>query len=386
MFKLHWLAASLLGSALCAQQALAQVNGGGSTLPETIYQTPGVVPAGFAPYIGSDLGDKEAFLHNDYNRLVLGGTEQKVHWVATESKLTPVELTYYAAAHAPNWGPMIQVAAAATTVAIRFNKPGGSNLNLSVNEVCGIFSGQLNQWQYLASSGGRSGPITLVYPAGLSATSELFTRFLNAKCATSYGPFAVTRNFAGSHALGVPTSALAGTSSAQIVDLVNATDGSIAFIGPAHAASSLAGLEDGSKVARVSGIAPTPANIVNAISTVPAPISGSAPNRWLPVFAAVASPTDPSVVPYPETGYPILGFTSVILSQCYADVTQTTQIRAFLARHYGAVVNNDAVILSNRLLPLPVAWKTAVRNTFVNPANLQSIGQVSICNGIGRPW
>lgn len=55
MFKTHWLVTSLVGSALCAPLALADINGGGSTLPQPYYLTPGVLAAGFAPYIGSDL-------------------------------------------------------------------------------------------------------------------------------------------------------------------------------------------------------------------------------------------------------------------------------------------------------------------------------------------
>ena len=51
MFKMHWLATSLVGSALCAQLALADINGGGSTLPQSYYLAPGVLTAGFAPYI-----------------------------------------------------------------------------------------------------------------------------------------------------------------------------------------------------------------------------------------------------------------------------------------------------------------------------------------------
>ena len=39
-------------------------------------------------------------------------------------------------------------------------------------------------------------------------------------------------------------------------------------------------------------------------------------------------------VPYPDTGYPILGFTNLIFSQCYADATQTSQVREFFTKHY----------------------------------------------------
>lgn len=392
MFKMHWLATSLVGSALCAQLALADINGGGSTLPQSYYLAPGVLTAGFAPYIGSDLGDKEAFLNNDYNRLIPGAPTRNVHWVATESKLRGYELDGYSMAHGASWGPLIQVPVAATAVAIRFNKAGIGNLDLSVNDVCGIFSGRLDRWEYLSSGAGTYGPLTVVYPQGPSGTTELFTRFLNAKCSEPAGPFAVTRFFANAYPASVPQTAKSAQGSPQIMEVLNATPGSVTFIGSSHASSTLAGLEDGSKVARVGGIAPTPANIVNAISLISPPTANlstgpfSDPIRWVPVFAASFDGNDPSVVPFPSVGYPILGFSTAIFSQCYADATQTAQVRAFFARQYGSLVTNDAALLNNNLQPLPAIWKAAIRNAFVTPASLRSIGNPNICNAIGRPF
>ncbi len=56
-------AVALLCSGICAPLAMADVNGGGATLPQLLYQTPGVLTAGFAPYIGVGSGaGKAAFL------------------------------------------------------------------------------------------------------------------------------------------------------------------------------------------------------------------------------------------------------------------------------------------------------------------------------------
>ncbi len=207
------------------QLALADINGGGSTLPQSYYLAPGVLTAGFAPYIGSDLGDKEAFLNNDYNRLIPGAPARNVHWVATESKLRGSELDGYSMAHGASWGPLIQVPVAATAVAIRFNKAGIGNLDLSVNDVCGIFSGRLDRWEYLSSGAGTYGPLTVVYPQGPSGTTELFTRFLNAKCSEPAGPFAVTRFFANAYPASVPQTAKSAQGSPQIMEVLNATPG-----------------------------------------------------------------------------------------------------------------------------------------------------------------
>lgn len=388
MFKRNVLAASLTLAALCvAQAAMADINGGGATLPQPLYQTSGVLTAGFAPYIGVGSGNgKAAFLNNDYTKFVAGTTGKNVHWAGSDSKLSTTELSNYAAARNATWGPLIQVPSVATSVAIPFNKAGTAAVDLSINDLCGVFSGRLTDWSKIAGSG-RTGPITVVYRNESSGTTELFTRFLNAKCTSEpKGSFAVTTNFASSYQGGLPAGAVAAVTSQGVMDALNAGDGRITYMSPDYAAPTLAGLDDATKVAKVAGVSPAPANVSAAIAAVPVPSANlDKPNNWVPVFAATTNPSDPSVVPYPTTGYPILGFTNLIFSQCYADATQTSQVRAFFSRHYGALVNNDSAINSNRFVPLPAAWKTAIRDSFVTASSGLSIGNTSVCNAIGRP-
>lgn len=388
MFKRNVLAVSLTLAGLCAAQAaMADVNGGGATLPQPLYQTSGVLTAGFAPYIGVGSGaGKSAFLTNDYTKFVPGDTSgKKVHWAGSDSKLSATELSTYVSAHGAAWGPLIQVPSVATSVAIPFNKTGTANVNLSVNQLCGVFSGRLTDWSQITGSG-RTGAITVVYRAESSGTTELFTRFLNAKCAET-GTFAITTNFASSYSGGLPAGAVSATGSQAVMTAVNAAQGRITYMSPDYAATTLAGLDDATKVARVAGVSPAPANVSTAIAAVavPAVANRSNPNVWVPVFAATTNPSDPSVVAYPSTGYPILGFTNVIFSQCYADATQTTQVRNFFSRHYGSLTNNDSAITANRFVPLPSAWKTAIRDSFVTASSGLSIGNTSVCNAIGRP-
>ncbi|WP_434697726.1 substrate-binding domain-containing protein [Pseudomonas sp. Z1-14] len=394
MFKRNVLAVSLTLAGLCAAQAaMADVNGGGATLPQPLYQTSGVLTAGFAPYIGVGSGaGKAAFLTNDYTKFVAGNTSKNVHWAGSDSKLSTTELNNYVTAHGAAWGPLIQVPSVATSVAIPFNKTGTANVNLSVAQLCGVFAGTLTDWNQITGSG-RSGPITVTYRAESSGTTELFTRFLNAKCPTAVpavpGTFAITTNFASSYSLGLPAGAVAATGSQAVMDAVNAAQGRITYMSPDYAATTLAGLDDATKVARVAGVSPAPANVSAAIAavTVPAAANRANPNAWVPVFAATTNPSDPSVVAYPTTGYPILGFTNVIFSQCYANAAQTTQVRDFFTRHYNATAanSNDAAITANRFVPLPAAWKQAVRSSFLTSTNALSIGNTNVCNGIGRP-
>ncbi|BBP59048.1 substrate-binding domain-containing protein [Pseudomonas sp. St316] len=389
MFKRNVLAVSLTLAGLCAAQAaMADVNGGGATLPQPLYQTSGVLTAGFAPYIGVGSGaGKAAFLNNDYTKFVAGNTSKNVHWAGSDSKLSQAELDGYVTNHGAAWGPLIQVPSVATSVAIPFNKTGTANVDLSVNQLCGVFSGRLTDWSQITGSG-RTGAITVVYRAESSGTTELFTRFLNAKCAET-GAFAITTNFASSYSNGLPAGAVAATGSQAVMTAVNAAQGRITYMSPDYAATTLAGLDDATKVARVAGVSPAPANVSAAIAAVavPAAASRANPNAWVPVFAATTNANDPSVVAYPTTGYPILGFTNLIFSQCYANAAQTTQVRDFFTRHFNATAasSNDAAITANRFVPLPAAWKQAVRSSFLTTTNAQSIGNTNVCNGIGRP-
>jgi ABC-type phosphate transport system substrate-binding protein len=261
----------------------------------------------------------------------------------------------------------------------------------------------LTDWSQLY--GGRSGSLTVVYPQGVSGTTELFTRFLNAKCnpVVEGGTFAITKVFSQSFSRGLPATAINPRqqpikdtippywetfkdTSEGVMSTLNYAEGRITFIGAGYAATTLSGLDDASKVARVNGVSPAPVNIAAALAAIPVPALAirANPNAWVPVFGPL-NPNDPSVFAYPSTGYSILGFSTVIFSQCYADAAQAAQVRAFLARHYGAIVNNDAAITANRFVPLPAAWKTALRSTFLTATSGLSIGNPSVCNGIGRP-
>jgi ABC-type phosphate transport system substrate-binding protein len=376
--------------------ALAEVNGGGATLPQPLYQTAGVLTAGFTPYVGVGSGrGKAAFLNNDYSKLVAGVTTKSVHWAASDSKLTAAERDTYESTKQPGWGKLIQVPSLATSIAIPFNKTGANAVDLSINQLCGVFSGRLTNWSEITGSG-RTGAITVVYPDESSGTTEVFTRFLNAKCVFEQKRFAVTTDFKNSYGFvngsisgSLPVGAVPAVTSQGVMTALNAAQGRITYMGPAYAATTLAGLEDATKVAKVAGVSPIPANISAAIAVVPVPSFANAANQnaWVPTFAAIASTTDPSVVAYPTAGYPILGFTNLIFSQCYADAEQTSQVRAFLTRHYSLSPfgSNDTAIRNNRFVPLPNAWKTAVTNNFLNATSSLSIGNPNVCNGIGRP-
>lgn len=385
MFKRNVLAVSLTLAALCsAQAAMAAVNGGGGTLAAPFYNTSGVLPAGFAAYIGVGSGaGKAAFLNNDPTQFKLPvGTN--VHWAGSDSKLATSDISTYNTNHGAAWGPLIQVPAMATAVTLPFNK-AGTALNLTTDDVCGIYSGRLTDWSKLSAPGGRSGPITVVYRSDSSGTTELFTRFLNAKCTTEAGKFAVTTSFGSSYSLGVPAGAVSAVGSPAVMTALKAADSRITYMSPDLAVATTADLDDATKVATVNSVAPNLANVGTAVSGVTAPAAPNRadPNLWVPVFAATTNPNDPSVFPFPSTGYPIIGFTNMIFSQCYADPTQTALVRSFLTQQY--TTTNDAAVTANRFVPLSGAFKSALRGSFLTSTSAQYVGNTSVCNAIGRP-
>ncbi|WP_308726180.1 substrate-binding domain-containing protein, partial [Metapseudomonas otitidis] len=370
------LAVSLAVAGLCSAQAMAAVVGGGATLPQGLYNTATVLPSGFNAYIGVGSGaGKAAVLNNDATQLNLpSGTT--VDYAGSDSILSAAELSAYRYAHqspavpatdANNWGPLVQIPSAITSVAIPYKKTSVTSLNLTSPQLCGIFAGSITNWNQISSA---NGPITVVYERSSSGTSEIFTRHLNSQCADQ---FRVSSTFANAALGGVPAYAVAVSGSAQMASTVAATDGAIGYVGPADIDAT-----NPAVVAKVNGNLP-------AVGRVSVPLSNFAPP------STTADRADPSkwaaVLANPATGYSIVGYTYLVFSQCYKDSADTAAIRTFLNRHYGlnASNNNDDEIIANKLIPLTAAWKNAIRVTFTTRASHLAIGNTSACNSIGRP-
>ncbi|MGV8352649.1 protein disulfide reductase, partial [Pseudomonas aeruginosa] len=79
----------------------------------------------------------------------------------SDSKLSKTnETNPYLSAHGSAWGPLIQVPAVATSVALPVNKSGSNALNSAdVNTLYGVCSGRLTDWSQIPGSG-RSGAST----------------------------------------------------------------------------------------------------------------------------------------------------------------------------------------------------------------------------------
>jgi len=408
MFKRNVLAVSMAVAGLCSAQAMAAVVGGGATLPENLYGTPdttgvlnGSAPyAGFNDYIGvGSGGGKNAFFNNNSNLLVWdldgNGTLDPVYtpavtvdYAGSDSVVSAAELTAYNAPGAThgrdNYGPLVQIPSAATSVTVPFNVTGLSSLDLTSQQLAAIFAGNITDWSDARLGLGITGPrpITVVYRQGSSGTSEIFLRHLNAVAPGSVT--GVSSTFTSVITPGANFVSALGSSG--VAAAVEANVDAIGYVGP-----DAVEFTNPAKVVRVkrlptdvTGLLPNQVNVTAALNSVSIPVGGAAsdPLAWVPA----------TQLANPSAGYPIVGVTNLIFSQCYLDTAaggDLAKIRSFLARHYNAnsAASNDGDISAHSLIPLPVGWKAAVRNNFVTNLtnNGLDIGNTDTCNGIGRP-
>ncbi|AZD29500.1 substrate-binding domain-containing protein [Pseudomonas chlororaphis] len=382
MFKRTMIAASLAVAALASAQSMAAVVGGGATLPEQLYNTPGVLNSGFSPYFGVGSGaGKTAVLTNNIGSLTTtlpAGTT--VDYAGSDSILNATEISNYKTAHQnvpatspDNWGPLLQFPSAATSVTIPYNKTGTTNLNLTSEQLCLALSannGVARTWGEVLNTSDTT-PVRVVYRSGSSGTSEILTRHLNNRCPSVFT--SVSSTFTNAHPGAEPASWIPVTTSAAMASTVASTAGAIGYVGPEDVDAT-----NNAVVARVNGLLPTVGNVQTALSTIDPPATAADRadlTKWAPVL------------PNPATGYSIVGYTNFIFGQCYKDTADVTSIRTFLNKHYNATFanSNDQAIIDKKLIPLTANWKTAIRGAFIPPTSAQGLNNASVCNGIGRP-
>ncbi|NWA70095.1 substrate-binding domain-containing protein [Pseudomonas reactans] len=387
MFKRTMIAASLVVAALASAQSMAAVVGGGATLPEKLYGTTtgtGILASsipGFNAYIGVGSGDgKKAFFGNDSTKLKLAAGIN-IDYAGSDSIVSGAELLAYnndAVKGRAAYGPLIQVPAAATSVTVPYHINGKTSLKLTSVQLANIFAGVTKNWNEVLFDGvaGPDLPIKVVYRTENSGTTEILTTHLKAVSGTllpvASNSFATAVGFnpavnppAGTNYIGVVGSQAVA---AAVADANN--NGAIGYVSPDYAQ-----FNDASAVASINGALPTEVNVQVTLDTVAPPALGSNdakdPLKWVPTFAN------------PSAGYPIVGYTNLVFSQCYKDTTDTARIRVFLNRHYTGL--NNAAVSSHSFIPLSATWQKAVHDNFYVTTSALRLGDTNTCNGIGRP-
>lgn len=233
------VAALCIGASLCgtaaAQVKVLPIKGAGSGVPAKLYAESAdrILPANVTYRAVGDEPARRAFLENVPES---AGETRPPHFIATESVLTSAEIHAYNTVHAKQIGALVQVPVAGLAIALPFNAPGGT-LDLSVPQLCRLFSGKVEYWNDLDP--GRAGVVTVVYRAEKGGTTELLTRFLSTACSRMDtegsrlvgGTFRTTRDFASLFSA-LPTNFVVAASEQAQYDRILATAGAIGYSGP----------------------------------------------------------------------------------------------------------------------------------------------------------
>lgn len=350
------------------------------------------------------------------------------HYGASDAVLSSSQISSWATATYGQSvsGNLIQVPTFGTPVTIPvddLNLNGGSNYSLTLtdNDLCGIFSGLITDFSQITDAGVtlNPGPISVIYRGDGSGTSFLLTNHLaDSKVCTASNTapgvkFVPTTTFAsvfpgsvvpanfinaaGSSGIANAMSGLPYKDSSGNVHTLSpqAQQTSVGYLTPdltlVASGTSNATLGDGSKsqlaVALISSgpvtsVAPTVANTelglnnaVDGTNQVPPKnaAQGANPALWVPTVATVSK------------GYPIVGYTTWDLAQCYADTNIGTAVIKYLTNLYtkssyvsvetnngfvplqkgGAKGSNLLVSIQGNLLANKKSWNDNVQNTSV---------------------
>lgn len=292
----------------------------------------------------SDAGQK-AFLGNQPNFLnfTLTGT---VDFANSDAALASLQIANYKNGLGTTNGPLIQIPYIVTPIAIPVVNSGqpissaitpqttpdeAHSIALDDDDLCGIFSGRMTNWNQVINPETGSGypnaaPITVIYRIDGSGTTELLTRHLTAVCTTGNTARGVTfidsQTFTDSFGGTAPAGFVGAIGSKGVRDaLTSASTAAIAYLSPDYTNTFLAPsssavtsavaaqLRVASLKNTVNGVyyAPSFSNATRAIGSVAAPaIKLVAANQLKWVLK----------IDNPATGYPILGTSQIILSQC----------------------------------------------------------------------
>lgn len=368
--------------------------------------------------VGSGAG-QNAFLNNQptYFGTTVTGT---VDFANSDAALSASQVTAYNnSTVGQNDGPLIQIpyivtpitvpvvnAPAVTSTTTPQTTPGQTHsIALNDNDLCGIFSGKITNWNNVTNPETGSAytttstPIKVVYRTDGSGTTELLTRHLAAVCTTANTAtgvkFVDSLTFANTTAFpsGVPSNFVGASGSGgvrnSLASLSSAGTAAIAYLSPDYTNTFLA---PSSTVVTSSGAlqlplaslvnannntyyAPTYANATTALGTINAPstkATASDPTQWVPNAAN------------PTAGYPVAGTSQIILSQCYASSSVATAVHDFLNSHYTSA-SFASIVHGNGFDTVPSNFQSAISNDFLSNASgwALNINNTASCAGLG---
>jgi hypothetical protein len=448
---LRTLSVAALAAGLSPSQGFAAapaiLNGGGATSPQADYAGPnnGNTPtsefslfnstyskANFGTYWGSGSGvGQQAFINDDLtcdiNKVQNGGKcsgtpggADTVHYAASDTPVSSTQLSTWATSSYGQSaaGNFIQIPSLGTGPGIVVNdtnlpEGAGSNglVEFSDSDLCGIFSGLITDFSQITDSKTLTpapGPITLVYRVDSAATTFFITNHLAAVCTAQNTlpgvTFTATTTFATLFPNGINNSipnavgeslssgvadylaggGANGTPIPQAIgylspDWTSLTPNSPELVNGAPSQLVVAALFNGKKA-----YTPTTKNLIAGLEhpkvgvylTNPTISDGANPLVWVPVIQVTSA------------GYPIVGYGTLDVAQCYQNSVIAAGVIAFLTDHYKKAPYL-AIEANNGLVPLKKAGKTQLEKLVLDHLlsngagdwNI-NIGNATACSGL----
>jgi ABC-type phosphate transport system substrate-binding protein len=379
MTRSHLLGAVSAAALACLStgaSAQTSIYGGGSTLAQFDYGlgAPNATPGGefstfnnsspapsasFSTYWESGSGTGQlAFLSNDLSCDIskAQGTLNcsntgVVDYGASDATLTSGQISSWATSSVGQSaaGNLIQLPSMGVAVSIPVNDTDltkNYKLVMDDDDLCGVFSGKItdfSQFSGFKKAKIAAGPINVVYRSDGSGTTFLLTNHLSAVCTGSNSniTFTATTSFANLFPNAKPPANFFGESgSSGIASFLNGTSSygpqpqALGYVTP-----DFTSVDNGTSSLVVAAISsgkvkagqPTVKGITLALEnpeagqnlTPPASAQQAAnPTAWVPLIQTVTK------------GYPIVGYTTFDLAQCYKDTNVQNAVLAFLTDHY----------------------------------------------------
>ncbi len=258
-------------------------------------------------------------------------------------------------------GNLIQLPAMGVGISIvvqNANMASNGFVTLTDDQICGIFSGKLSNWNQV-NSALTPGAITVNYRSDGSGTSAIFTQHLAAVCNATNSNFSisnlasVTTDAATGLSIGTTTfsklftglttpfatTPVGSSGSSGVFGSLGGQTSSIGYLSPDYTSITTVIPGNTLKVAAVQGVGetvgttPTTINIVKGLASAGAGAAHAAPpaqsaantvDAWVPLIPVVTA------------GYPIVGYTTFVFPQCYANANIAKGVSTFLKLHYKA--------------------------------------------------
>jgi ABC-type phosphate transport system substrate-binding protein len=271
-------------------------------------------------------------------------------------------------------------------------------IGLQDADLCGIFSGKITNWSTIANESynkGKNlaaGTIQVVYRYDGSGTTFIFTEHLANVC-PSLGTYPITfkatQKFASLFTNSVPPTTFVGASGSQnlasflsgqstsvyvssgtaVTNVTETSTGSdVGYLSPDFTfidPNSNAFLNNGAKSTLLIGqiynstskkyVLPTYSNVALALTHITSyDTTNGAPTGANPPASVAQAEANNAFVPVPvaeSQGYPLVGYTTFDLAQCYANKTIGSALVAFLGDHYN-VASYQTTEENNGFVPL----------------------------------